>query len=277
VHGVNTAGGSAGAFDGNVVVAGNVQLSGALTAKGKTAGHFETDGSQGATAIEAFNLADSDAILSKSSSPNHAAVSGWNDAGGFGLWASSMNPPDPGHPSAGGVGLYAQGATYAAHFKGPVFHEGDHHCTGTLTVDKDIALPAGDCAEEFDVAPAAQADPGTVMVLTESGTLEPSQNAYDKKVAGIVSGAGDYRPGMILDRQGSSENRMPIALMGKVYCKVDAQCGPIEVGDLLTTSPTAGHAMRATDPMKSFGAVIGKALRPLRAGQGLVPVLVALQ
>jgi hypothetical protein len=82
---------------------------------------------------------------------------------------------------------------------------------------------------------------------------------------------------MILDRQGSSENRMPIALMGKVYCKVDAQYGPIEVGDLLTTSCTAGHAMRATDPMKSFGAVIGKALRPLRAGQGLVPVLVALQ
>jgi hypothetical protein len=179
-----------------------------------------------------------------------------------------MNRPGPGVLGPQGVGLYAEGATYAAHLKGPVFHEGDHHCTGTLTVDRDIALPASDCAEEFDIAPTVEVGPGTVMVLTESGALEPSQNAYDKKVAGIISGAGDYRPAMILDRQGSSENRMPIALVGKVYCKVDAQYGPIEVGDLLTTSPTAGHAMRATDPIKSFGTVIGKALRSLRAGQG---------
>ena len=52
---------------------------------------------------------------------------------------------------------------------------------------------------------------------------------------------------------------------------------PIEVGDLLTTSATPGHAMKATDPLKAFGAVIGKALRPLDSGQGLIPVLIALQ
>jgi hypothetical protein len=70
---------------------------------------------------------------------------------------------------------------------------------------------------------------------------------------------------------------MPIALMGKVYCKVDAGYGAIEVGDLLTTSPFPGHAMKATDPLKSFGSVIGKALRPLEAGQSLIPILIALQ
>jgi len=70
---------------------------------------------------------------------------------------------------------------------------------------------------------------------------------------------------------------MPIALMGKVYCKVDAQFAAIAVGDLLTTSPTAGHAMKADDPAKAFGAVIGKALRPLDAGLGLIPILIALQ
>jgi hypothetical protein len=68
-----------------------------------------------------------------------------------------------------------------------------------------------------------------------------------------------------------------VALLGKVYCKVDAQYSPIEVGDLLASSPTPGHAMKAADPLKAFGSVIGKALRPLQAGQGLVPVLVALQ
>ena len=51
----------------------------------------------------------------------------------------------------------------------------------------------------------------------------------------------------------------------------------IEIGDLLTTSPTPGHAMKADDPLKAFGTVIGKALRPLAAGQGLLPILIALQ
>jgi hypothetical protein len=35
--------------------------------------------------------------------------------------------------------------------------------------------------------------------------------------------------------------------------------------------------MKAIDPVKSFGAVLGKALRPLAAGCGLIPVLIALQ
>ena len=71
--------------------------------------------------------------------------------------------------------------------------------------------------------------------------------------------------------------RIPIALSGKVYCKVDAEPSPIQIGDLLTTSETPGHAMKAEDPFKAFGAVLGKALRALGAGQGLIPILVALQ
>jgi hypothetical protein len=66
-------------------------------------------------------------------------------------------------------------------------------------------------------------------------------------------------------------------LLGKVFCKVDAQYGAVEVGDLLTTSPTPGHAMKASDPAKAFGAVIGKALRPLTEGHSLIPILIALQ
>jgi hypothetical protein len=58
---------------------------------------------------------------------------------------------------------------------------------------------------------------------------------------------------------------------------VDAGASPVEVGDLLTTSETPGHAMKAGDPEKAFGSVIGKALRPLAGGRGLIPVLIALQ
>ena len=48
-------------------------------------------------------------------------------------------------------------------------------------------------------------------------------------------------------------------------------------GDLLTSSSRAGHAMRADDPERAFGAVIGKAMTPLADGDGLVLVLVNLQ
>ena len=149
---------------------------------------------------------------------------------------------------------------------------------GNLVTSGDIQLTnAADCAEDFDVSDVEQAQPGTVMVLGEDGKLQPSQMAYDKRVAGVISGAGDYKPGIVLDKQHSRIGRKPIALIGKVFCKVDAQFGAIEVGDLLTTAPTRGHAMRATDPLQSFGTVLGKALRPFAEGQGLIPMLIALQ
>jgi hypothetical protein len=148
---------------------------------------------------------------------------------------------------------------------------------GNVEVTGDIRLVNADCAEDFDISGTETIEPGTVMVLTPEGALQQSQQAYDKRVVGVISGAGNLKPGIVLDKQESQGNRLPIALMGKVYCKVDAQHSPIEVGDLLTTSPTPGHSMKAEDPFKAFGAVIGKALGPLEAGQGLIPILIALQ
>ena len=148
---------------------------------------------------------------------------------------------------------------------------------GNLVTAGDISLTNADCAEDFDICETEQADPGTVMVLSDDGKLQQSRNAYDKRVAGVISGAGHYKPGIILDRQDSQSGRKPIALLGKVFCKVDAQYGAIEVGDLLTTAPTPGHAMRATDSLKAFGTIIGKAIRPLAEGRGLIPILIALQ
>jgi hypothetical protein len=87
------------------------------------------------------------------------------------------------------------------------------------------------------------------------GTLKPSNKFYDKKVAGVVSGVGNFRPAIILGKESQSDQRMPIALVGKVFCKVDAVYSPVEMGDLLTTT-TVGHAMKADNPLKAFGAVI---------------------
>jgi hypothetical protein len=141
----------------------------------------------------------------------------------------------------------------------------------------DLIVTGADCAEEFDITDASELEPGMLVVLDQEGKVRQSQHAYDKRVAGVISGAGDYKPGLVLDRRPFQGHRLPVAVVGKVYCKVDARYAPIEVGDLLTTSPTPGHAMKADDPLRAFGAVIGKALRGFQSGQGLVPILVALK
>jgi hypothetical protein len=144
--------------------------------------------------------------------------------------------------------------------------------TGTITAAN------VDCAEDFEIDDVSSVEPGTVMVIGEGLRLRASDQAYDKRVAGIVSGAGDYRPGIILGRRpGGDSQKLPIALMGRVFCKVDADQSPVRVGDLLTTSAVRGHAMKVGDPARAFGAVIGKALGPLESGRGTIPVLVALQ
>jgi len=137
-------------------------------------------------------------------------------------------------------------------------------------------LHNADCAEDFEIAEPEGIEPGAVVVFDEDGKIQQCTLPYDPKVAGVVAGAGDCKPGIILGKN-AQHNRMPLALIGRVYCKADSQYSPICVGDLLTTSPTRGHAMRAKDSTKAFGTVIGKALSSLAVGQGLVRMLVALQ
>lgn len=141
----------------------------------------------------------------------------------------------------------------------------------------DIILGNADAAEDFELAAAAEATPGAVMVLTGAGTVGPCAAAYDRKVVGVVAGAGSFRPAIVLGRRpGLDERRVPISVMGKAACQADAAYGAIEVGDLLTSSATAGTAMRVADAPRAFGAVIGKALTPLREGTGLVEMVIGL-
>jgi hypothetical protein len=185
--------------------------------------------------------------------------------------------------TVGGIGVQGKssGSGLAGDFVGDVHVSGDLNCDGNITAKKISASDAfffgADCAEDFDISSSELIEPGTVVVLNEGGQLEQSHRAYDKKVVGVISGAGYHKPGITLDKRQSTSQRLPVALFGKVYCKADARHSPIEIGDLLTTSPTPGHAMKANDPLTAFGSVIGKALRPLNAGCGLIPILIALQ
>lgn len=231
--------------------------------------------------------------------------------GGAGVWGNSQNANGVMGTSTNGVGIFGRGGAAAGSFDGRVVVNGDISGTGrisaagnidtdadlsvranlsagsistrgnisaggNITVAGDILLTAADCAEEFEVSIPGLIEPGTVMVIDEGGAVRPGWKGYDKRVAGVISGAGDLRPGLILHKLNEG-HRVPIAMIGTVNCMVDAQYGPIEIGDLLTTSPTPGHAMKALDPLSAFGAVIGKAIKPLEQGQGLIPILVALQ
>lgn len=175
--------------------------------------------------------------------------------------------------STTGIGVHGKGGQLGGFFEGDVLVTGHVRCTDTVHCF-DVSISNADCAEEFELAGSETFEPGTLMSFGIDGSLRTSVGAYDTKVAGVISGAGEYKPGIVLDKK-QGGNRVPIALMGKVYCKVDAAYSPIEVGDLLTTSATAGHAMKATDPLKAFGSVIGKALGSRSEGRGMIPVLVA--
>lgn len=149
---------------------------------------------------------------------------------------------------------------------------------GNLSIRGDVLLKGADCAERFAVASGADVEPGSVLVIGVDDELRVCTEPYDRRVAGVISGAGDCRAGIIL---GADEalpgNRLPVALAGKVYCRVDAEPAAIEMGDLLTTSAVPGHAMKALEERRAFGAIVGKAMRPLARGRGLIPILVALQ
>ncbi len=176
-------------------------------------------------------------------------------------------------PNGTGAAVYAKKEGSIGHAG---FFEGDVHVTRSVTVEGDVMLSNADCAEEFDVADPELAQPGTVMVIDEDGAAVPCVSPYDHRVIGVVSGAGDLRPALLLDRKGGAARR-PIALMGKVFCRVDADQGAIRPGDLLTTSSTPGHAMRASDATHAPGTMIGKALATLDAGRGMIPILAILQ
>jgi hypothetical protein len=208
-------------------------------------GQFQARSGAGVWAFSA----DFEGVHAETKSPKFGAVSGFVT-----------------NPNGTGAAIYGdnQGKGPAGYFR------------GNVEVTGDIRLLNADCAEDFDIADE-NIDAGTVMVLCDEGALQQSQAAYDKRVAGVISGAGDYKPGLVLDKKPTGRPRQPVALMGKVFCKADARYGAIEAGDLLTTSDTPGHAMKAADPAQAFGAVVGKALRGLTEGQGLIPILVSLQ
>jgi hypothetical protein len=142
-----------------------------------------------------------------------------------------------------------------------------------------FAAPANDFAVTMPVeGDEASYEPGDVLVVSASGSgaAERASVAYSPAVVGVYAAAPAFVGGRTVTGDGQSGG-VPIAILGVGSCKVSAENGPIRPGDLLVTSSTPGHAMRADRESAQPGTILGKALESLDAGTGLIQVLVTLQ
>ncbi len=141
-----------------------------------------------------------------------------------------------------------------------------------------LEITGADLAERFPVS--EETKPGMVVAIDpdHAGLLHVARGAYNRRVAGVVSGANGLSVGVILGNLPGQKDAPPIAMSGRVWVHCDTSNGPIRPGDLLTTSDMPGHAMKVTDSAKAQGAIIGKAMTTLDSDKtGLVLVLVSLQ
>lgn len=184
-------------------------------------------------------------------------------------------------PEEGSGGVGGQITLYDGDGTPTIEIDGDYNGDGRITTQELQITGGSDLSEQFDVKPVdVEVGPGMVVSIDPDnpGNLQVCRKAYDNRVAGIISGANGIKTGMMMGQKGTeADGKHPVALTGRVYCRADASNGPIEPGDLLTTSPVPGHAMKATDRDRAFGATIGKAMTSLEQGSGLVLVLVSLQ
>ena len=157
-------------------------------------------------------------------------------------------------------------------------HTWDVEAEGTIWSQSGYQSAPRDVAENFVAGEPLEC--GDVVALdADIDQVLLSRSANDSSVIGIVS----TKPGFLLHSrpEASEEHKhVPIALCGRVPCKVCDENGPISRGDLLVSSSMPGHAMKANSIKvggKQYYAlenVVGKALGKLQSGIGVIDVFV---
>jgi hypothetical protein len=215
-------------------------------------------------------------------------------------WKKPMSPPAKGEdPALGFDQTLAEGEDDRVEAPAPrsrigrvdisVDDEGNVYATSFRPSSRDLA-------SLVDVS--EQVQPGDVLVIDRDnpGKMRKAFEAHDTGVIGVVaSDAGlvlgtrpdDAATPRVSGREiedpeaddtetgAAPSQRAAVSLAGVVACNVDATYGAVWPGDLLVTSPTPGHAMRADAPLP--GTMLGKALEPLPEGVGTISVLVILR
>ncbi|MBU4343522.1 MAG: hypothetical protein KJ902_01080 [Candidatus Omnitrophica bacterium] len=233
-------------------------------------------------------------VISPSAGNTHFPwTNNWNYISGNGVIFrnSSMAEKMRFDATSGSLGIGIANPTATLHVNGnikAVLNDIDGASPANMRYNSGTDEIGYDVAELFDTS--REVEVGDVLVIdeTEDLKLRKSHTPYEKGIIGIVSGS----PAILFEGSQleiappvggfTKGTKPPVALAGRIPCKVSLENGTIERGDLLTSSSTPGHAMKATDRDKSFGAVLGKALEPFNGGPegektGKIIVLVTLQ
>jgi hypothetical protein len=219
--------------------------------------------------------------VANSSGATHAELDGQGASGGGELVLKDEDGTTTVFiEAAEGAGNGAQISLYKGSGGNPtIVLDADYAGEGRIYTQVLEITGGSDFSENFDIH-SGDAQPGMLVRIDPAhpGELVVADRAYDRTVAGVVSGAGGVKPGLRMSQRGSAaDGEHPVALTGRVYCLVDADHGAIEPGDLITTSDTPGHGMKVSDHARAQGAIVGKAMTRLASGHGLVLVLVSLQ
>ena len=136
-------------------------------------------------------------------------------------------------------------------------------------------IPVADDVQEGEVVSIDATSPKYQFVR--------SAKPNDTLVVGVVSSTqkgNKSLPAMFIgnDKQREADNPGQrykyLTIAGQVAVKVCLEGGPIRKGDLLTTSSTAGYAMRAQKV--KHGSIIGKALEDFAGEAGEKGMIIAL-
>jgi hypothetical protein len=223
-----------------------------------------------------------------SSTSPQSAVRADNTSTGSGVMASSASGAAVWAHSTSGIAVRAysgSGNIIEAHGAGGmlgnlrfrVLQDGNVRCDGAFTGG------GADVAEAFDFeGKRDQYEAGDVLIVStlSDRKIMKSTTAYSTSVAGVYA----TKPGVLLAPHDAEEDLgqyIPMGMMGVIPTKVTSENGPIRRGDILVTSSTPGHAMKASAVVVGgisvypTGAIIGKALQNFDGnGSGLIEVLV---
>ncbi len=214
--------------------------------------------------------------------PGLFAPMGLNVGGSRG-W--EFNPGNGCAVFAGTIGTNGYPATPKKSGWGGGIRTWDIEAEGTIWSAHGIDTSPHDLAENYFSDMEIEA--GDVVCLDpKDDRIVRSERANDSLVLGVIS----TQPGLLLNAEHGEADDLkdgkrayPVALSGRVPCRVTAENGPITRGDLLTSSSMRGHAMKATprivDGMELHapGTIIGKALESLTEGVGIIEVFVTLR
>lgn len=185
---------------------------------------------------------------------------------------------------SGNLGTHGFPATPKTSGWGGGVHTWDVEAEGSIWARQGSQAGPRDLAENY-LSPDDLSAGDVVCLALDRDAVVLSERPNDTLVLGVIS----TKPGLLLNSTRDDEDYVkdlqgmleyPLALSGRVPCKVTDENGPIKRGDFLTSSSTRGHAMKA-QPVKIDGVdiyrpgtVIGKALESFKSGRGMIEVFV---